>query len=143
MYLDQPPHALAGFGRLLLGNLSSSLEHALCTSRDDFINKSRITSLRGREAVPLERKATNGSNLRTYESSERNGPSCTKVDLIHAHPGVAIGTVGHDAIVAGKGNYDAGGKAVSIDGSDSRDCKAMAISVWGTRSDRKIGYLGR
>ena len=82
--------------------------------------------------MALERKATNGRNLGTYESSERNRSSRTKVDLIHAHPGVAIGTVGHDAIVASKGNHDAGGKAVSIDGSDSRDCKAMAISVGDT-----------
>jgi len=35
----------------------------------------------------------------------------------------ALGTVGHDAIVAGKGNHGSGGEAVTIDGSDSRDCK--------------------
>ncbi len=55
--------------------------------------------------MALERKATNGRNLGTYESSERNRSSRTKVDLIHAHPGVALGAVGHDAIVAGKGDH--------------------------------------
>ncbi len=81
--------------------------------------------------MPLERKATNGRNPGAHESSERNGPSCTKVNLIHAHPGVALGAVGHDAIVAGKGSYGACGEAVTIDGSDSRDCKAAPIGMRG------------
>lgn len=84
--------------------------------------------LRGRETVPLERKATNARHLGACDSSKRNGPGCTKVNLVHAHPGVAFGTIGHDAIVAREGDYGASGEAVTIDGSDGRDCKAMSIS---------------
>jgi hypothetical protein len=79
--------------------------------------------------VPFEREATNGRNLGAHESSERNRPSSTKVNLIHAHPGVALSTISHDAIVAGKGNYGTGGEAVTIDGSDSRDFKAVPVSM--------------
>jgi hypothetical protein len=79
--------------------------------------------------VPFEHKATNGRNLGAYKSSERNGPSSTKVNLIHAQPGVALSAVSHDAIVAGKGEYGTSGETVTIDGSDGRDCNAVPISI--------------
>jgi hypothetical protein len=128
-YLDHPPNALAGFGCLLLGNLSSTLDYALRAPRDYLIDKARITRLQGREAVPLERKATNARHLGACDSSKRNGPRCTKVNLVHAHPGVAFGAVGHDAIVAGEGHYGTGSEAVAIDGSDGWDYQAMPISL--------------
>ena len=83
--------------------------------------------------MPFEHKATNGGNLGAYKSSERNGQCSAKVDLIHAHPGVALSAVSHDAIVAGKGDYGTGGEAVTIDGSDGRDCKAATISTGDVR----------
>ena len=79
--------------------------------------------------MPFERKATNGRNLGAYESSERNGPSSAKVNLVHAHPRAALGAVSHDAIVAGKRDYGTGGKAVTVDGSDGWNCMAVPISV--------------
>ena len=83
--------------------------------------------------MPLEHEATNSRNLGAYESSERNGARSTKVNLIHAHPGVAFSAISHDAIVAGKGEYDAGGETVTIDGSNGRDCKAVPISMGDVR----------
>jgi hypothetical protein len=42
---------------------------------------------------------------------------------------MALSAVSHDAIIAGKGEYGTGGEAVTIDGSNSRDCKAVPISM--------------
>ena len=73
--------------------------------------------------MPLDREPLDGRHFSPYDGGEGDRPGGAKVDLVHAHPGVALGTVGHDTIVAGEGDHGRGGEAVAIDGSDSRDCK--------------------
>jgi hypothetical protein len=120
-YLDYSPHALARFGCFLLSNLSGSLEYTLCPSCDDLVDQARVKRFLGREAMSLKRKFTNDGHLGARDRSERNGPRCAKVDLIHAHPGVSFGTVSHDAVIARERNDGGGGEAVTINSSDGRD----------------------
>ena len=75
--------------------------------------------------MPLERELSgdNGRNFGARDGGEGDRPGCAKVDFVHAHPDIALDAVGHDAIVAGEGDYRGGGEAVAIYGSDSRDCR--------------------
>ena len=78
--------------------------------------------------MALDRKFTDDRHFGAYDGGKRDGPGCAKINLVHAHPGVALGAVGHDAIVAGEGEHGGSRKTVAVDGSDGRDCRGRATS---------------